>query len=214
MAFDKPPEGFNRSAVAEVKKLEPVGNQLTGSVPFAFCGTVYIGVACHVRGQARPVPTPLCVAVGAHWVLLRGLRVNARHADSKTVSGSIVPKAADFVPMDAGPELPTGIAFELNRRSEGIVPENPRSDVLVASIASGAHGGSLFRTFQGPGLARTDVSEVNPQNAAQAGSAAGKLSGSDASDPALGRAFRLTRDAVLAWMNILTGPPLVKLSHR
>jgi hypothetical protein len=34
------------------------------------------------------------------------------------------------------------------------------------------------------------------------------------SDPALGRAFRLTRDAVLAWMNILTGPPLVRLSTR
>jgi hypothetical protein len=117
-----------------------------------------------------------------------------------------------FVPMEIGPDLQPGIAYELNRASEGIAiiarqgeaPQLQKAppDRSERSALATRASGSVRVALNPP----AHLSERHP-----AAAAPGPIP-SPALDPALGRAVRLTRDAFRAWVSVLTGRQPLKVT--
>ena len=94
-----------------------------------------------------------------------------------------------FVPIDPGPDLESGLAHELNRASDGLT-------IVQAAVVSddspktGSPGQTSGASAEGEG----GTAPVPPSD--------------------VGLALRLTREAARAWMNVLSGPPSVRMSAR
>jgi hypothetical protein len=122
-------------------------------------------------------------------------------------------RAPLFEPIDLAPRLESGIADELNRASEGLEivspgagePENREPIRLVGPERSplpSSNASSAPQSPTQPDLARGSASSCQPRT------------DHSTVDVTLGQAIRLTRDATLAWMNVLTGPTLVQMTSR
>jgi hypothetical protein len=90
-----------------------------------------------------------------------------------------------FEPIELPADLGSGMAYELNRASEGlgIIPPEVR-----------------------------ELGETRPRS--QGNERAAHSEAKMNEDPSIGKAARLTRDAALAWVNLLTGPAPVEMTSR
>jgi hypothetical protein len=154
------------------------------------------------------------------WVTGFGWLPNLAASEFRVASSSApagarpIPAKFDFEPMQIADGPPAGLAYELNRAAEGI-------DLVVAPFS----GAAVKRSSSAPAPKRPQAAIASntapvsqkpsePRAVHPAVTLVSSQKSNSASDPELGRAFRLTRDALLAWMNVLTGKPLVKVTTR
>jgi hypothetical protein len=128
-------------------------------------------------------------------------------------AATVVTRAPQMEPIDVPANPESGIAYELNRGSEGLgmVPpglekpgdRGPRLSWGLELLSLNAWEPGACPRAPGP----PDLVGVT--------TCAGRSENIRATfDGGLGRAISLTRDATLAWMNVLMGPTVVKMTAR
>jgi hypothetical protein len=123
----------------------------------------------------------------------------------------VIPRV-DFEPIVPVADADFGIAYELNRASEGIAVTAP---VPASLLAAETRERSVPPALKGPvPVAHASGTRHVPSGALPGpGLRAASPRFSEAS-PRFREAVKLTRDAVYAWMNVLTGPAMGEVTAR
>jgi hypothetical protein len=146
---------------------------------------------------------------------------------SSTAQPGNLPPAAHsrFEPIERPGDFVSGIADELNRLAEGTgipaEPANPANPappepIVVAADCQSGIAYELNRASEGLQSIPPDVSRIRPDQevAFDVPPADPMRNQRPAAEIGLEDAIRLTRDAARAWMNVLTGPTLVRMTAR
>jgi hypothetical protein len=126
-------------------------------------------------------------------------------------SASTRPEAPRFEPLAVGEEVESGLAYELNRTSEGI-----GIDPLRAADASpwGPRVENVVKDARPAASSEPLPAEPTASYRPHVADSPGQAVSASAPGARIGHAVRLTRDALCAWINVLTGPALVNMSSR
>lgn len=132
----------------------------------------------------------------------------AAHRPAPTAA--VATAAPAFEPMEIGEDLYPGVAYALNRQAERPAPGDLTAPVAVpkgvAFLAPVALADGLY-----PALATVLNHQAGTESWISI-PAANEVVATPTAGARLGRAFRLTREAVYAWANLLNGPAVVTIS--